>query len=140
VTSEETAGGPETAHGTDGSQDITAVAATAARPDDPGELRREIERTREQLGDTVEALVAKTDVKARAQAKASRLAGRLRSRAAEQKDQAGRVAERISAVTPDPVQRAAMAAAATRQRRLTLAAAIGAVSVAWLVIARRGRQ
>jgi hypothetical protein len=32
----------------------------------PEELRRDIEETREQLGDTVEALAQKTDVKARA--------------------------------------------------------------------------
>jgi hypothetical protein len=36
----------------------------------PEEIRAEIEATREQLGDTVEALAEKTDVKAQAQAKA----------------------------------------------------------------------
>jgi len=35
----------------------------------PEELRAEIERTREELGDTVEALAAKTDVKGRARAR-----------------------------------------------------------------------
>jgi hypothetical protein len=33
----------------------------------PAEIQADIERTREELGDTVEALAAKTDVKARAQ-------------------------------------------------------------------------
>ncbi len=33
---------------------------------DPERIQREIEETRRQLGDTVEALAAKTDVKARA--------------------------------------------------------------------------
>jgi gas vesicle protein len=33
---------------------------------DPGEIRQDIERTREQMGDTVEALSYKADVKARA--------------------------------------------------------------------------
>jgi ElaB/YqjD/DUF883 family membrane-anchored ribosome-binding protein len=33
-------------------------------PPTPEEIRREIEQTREELGDTVEALAAKTDVKA----------------------------------------------------------------------------
>ena len=42
------------------------TGASAAVPDDPDQLRQEIERTREQLGETVEALVYKTDVKARA--------------------------------------------------------------------------
>jgi uncharacterized protein DUF3618 len=35
------------------------------------EIKQEIERTREHLGETVEALAAKADVKARAQAKAA---------------------------------------------------------------------
>jgi ElaB/YqjD/DUF883 family membrane-anchored ribosome-binding protein len=39
-------------------------------PQDTEQLRREIERTRAELGSTVEALSHKTDVKARARAKA----------------------------------------------------------------------
>jgi hypothetical protein len=38
-------------------------------PRDPVQIREDIEATRRELGDTVEALVAKTDVKARAQEK-----------------------------------------------------------------------
>jgi hypothetical protein len=40
-------------------------------PDDPAQLREDIERTREDLGDTVAALAEKTDVKARARDKVS---------------------------------------------------------------------
>ena len=40
-------------------------------PDDPAVLRDEIERTRQDLGDTVAALAEKTDVKARAKEKVS---------------------------------------------------------------------
>lgn len=47
-------------------------------PDDPQGLQQEIERTREHLGATVEALMAKVDVKARAQDEAGRLIGRLK--------------------------------------------------------------
>ena len=36
-------------------------------PTEPEELRREIEQTRTELGETVEALAARADVKARAQ-------------------------------------------------------------------------
>jgi hypothetical protein len=39
----------------------------------PEQIEADIERTRAELGDTVEALAAKTDVKARAQAKADEL-------------------------------------------------------------------
>lgn len=41
-------------------------AAEAERSKTPEDLRREIEQTREELGDTVEALGHKTDVKAQA--------------------------------------------------------------------------
>ena len=46
---------------------------TAAQqpPDDPQQLRADIERTRQDLGDTVAALAEKTDVKARAKEKVS---------------------------------------------------------------------
>ena len=64
------------------------VDAAPGQPDDPQELREEIERTREHLGRTVEALVAKADVKARAQDEASRLIGRLKARAVQARQQA----------------------------------------------------
>jgi uncharacterized protein DUF3618 len=50
-------------------------------PENEQELRQEIEQTREQLGDTVERLVAKTDIKGRAQAKVAGLAGRVKDKA-----------------------------------------------------------
>jgi hypothetical protein len=53
------------------------------RPVDEHELRREIEQTREQLGETVEQLAAKTDVKSQARAKAVRLAGRVKDSTAQ---------------------------------------------------------
>jgi hypothetical protein len=52
-------------------------------PADAGQLRQEIERTREQLGETVEQLAAKADVKGRARAKAAGLAGRVKGEAAQ---------------------------------------------------------
>jgi hypothetical protein len=42
------------------------------------ELHQEIEQTRQRLGETVDELAAKTDVKARARAKAAELSGRVR--------------------------------------------------------------
>src|ERR1039458_1854891 len=52
----------------------------AAPPDNPDELVEEINRTREELGNTVEALAAKVDVKARAQQKATEVSGELKSK------------------------------------------------------------
>ena len=68
-------------------------------PDDQQELEKEIEQTREQLGETVEALVAKVDVKARAQEKLGQLTARLTGKATE-------VGEQIK---KDPVPAAATA-------------------------------
>jgi hypothetical protein len=50
-----------------------------AHPRGPEEIREEIERTREELGETVEALAAKTDVKARAGAKIDDVRRRARA-------------------------------------------------------------
>jgi hypothetical protein len=105
--------------------------------EEQSELKQEIERTREQLGETVEALAAKADVKAQARAKASQVTGRLRSRTAQARQQAAVAAGRLSKATPDPVQRVAVKTAATgRDRRVQLVMAAGAVVLAWLAIAR----
>jgi uncharacterized protein DUF3618 len=45
------------------------ATATPPTPDNPAEMRAEIERTRQDLGDTVAAIAEKTDVKARAKDK-----------------------------------------------------------------------
>jgi hypothetical protein len=58
------------------------------RPVDEAELRQEIERTREQLGETVDQLAAKADVQGRARAKAAKLAGRAKSTTAQARTQA----------------------------------------------------
>jgi Protein of unknown function (DUF3618) len=122
-------------------QEAPAGAAAAGPPDNPEELKQEIERTREQLGATVEALAAKADVKAQAQAKASQVTGHLKSKVAQAKQQAAGAAERLSKVTPDPVQRVAAKAAGTgRERRVQLVMAAGAVVLAWLLIARRRQR
>jgi ElaB/YqjD/DUF883 family membrane-anchored ribosome-binding protein len=47
----------------------------------PEEIRADIEQTREEVGDTVEALAAKTDVKAQAKSKVEDIKGNVRERA-----------------------------------------------------------
>jgi polyhydroxyalkanoate synthesis regulator phasin len=66
----------------------TAPGGTA--PGDEHELRQEIEQTREQLGETVEQLVAKTDVTGRARAKAAELADRVKDSTAQVRAKAAR--------------------------------------------------
>jgi hypothetical protein len=63
----------------------TQTGSDVAPPDNPEELVAEINRTREQLGDTVEALAAKADVKARAQQRATDVSGQLKGRVGEVK-------------------------------------------------------
>jgi uncharacterized protein YjbJ (UPF0337 family) len=63
---------------------MTAAEGTAGEtgspPDNPEALVEEINRTREELGNTVEALAAKADMKARAQQRATEVSGQLKSR------------------------------------------------------------
>jgi septal ring factor EnvC (AmiA/AmiB activator) len=121
------------------------TASDAPRPsDDPQVLREEIERTREQLGETIEALAAKADVKAQAQQKLSQLTARLKTAAGQAKQRAAATSASISKATPEPVQRAASTAAVTaRRHRGPLAAAAGAAGaavLALLLILRRRRR
>ena len=117
----------------------TIVGAVHGSADDPQGLKQEIERTREHLGETVEALMAKVDVKARAQDEAGRLMGRLKARAIAARQQAG-----IAKITPEPVRQAAGSAAATaRARRTPLLAGIGAIAAGiagWLLFQRLRRR
>lgn len=143
----------------------TAGAGPAgdAIPEDPQELAEDIERTREQLGDTVGALTVRLDAKAQARATAAQ----LKNRAA---GVTGRVADRVKAsplrqqlagktgdlttaaaggrakvvqLTPEPARRATARAARTaRERPLPYAAAAGAAAlllVGWLAWRRRRR-
>jgi ElaB/YqjD/DUF883 family membrane-anchored ribosome-binding protein len=50
-------------------QDQGTGSTTVTTSQDPEQIEREIEQTREQLGDTVEALAKKADVKAQAKQK-----------------------------------------------------------------------
>jgi hypothetical protein len=109
--------------------------AAEESPVDEAGLRQEIERTREQLGETVDQLAAKADVQGRARAKAAELAGRAKGTAAQARTQAaaqfgnvrGQLQARAAPVreaTPEPVRRAVAKGASTaQQRRVPLAMA-----------------
>ena len=80
-----------------------AVSASAAGPDpaqetrSPDEIRADIEQTREEVGDTVEALAAKSDVKAQARGKVDEIKGNVRAKADQAKAKA-------QASTPESAQ------------------------------------
>ncbi|MGV9600622.1 DUF3618 domain-containing protein [Streptosporangium sandarakinum] len=82
-------------------------------------VRRDIENSRRQLGDTVEALVQKTDVKARVRQGAGRMVGRVRGAAPEM---VGRVKERTPVRLKNTAGRTPAAAAAAAAAALALLA------------------
>jgi hypothetical protein len=82
-------GGPAADAATaEGLLEADSQPAAEEGPVGEAELRQEIEQTRKQLGETVEQLTAKPDVKGRARAKAAELAGRAKSTTAQMRTQA----------------------------------------------------
>ena len=102
------------------------MATTEHAPEDPAQVRDEIERTRQQLGETVERLAAKADVKSRARAEAGALAGR--------------VAHTWSSVAGSARQTAGKAARAARPYRVPLSAAVVVLVAAALAARKRGKR
>jgi len=81
----------------------------------PDEIRADIEETREDLGDTVEALAAKTDVKGQAKAKLESVKEKVsgaKDGAADRTPESARdgLAQAKDAATSNPVPTAAIAA------------------------------
>jgi ElaB/YqjD/DUF883 family membrane-anchored ribosome-binding protein len=101
--------------------------------EDPDRIRREIEQTREQMGETVDALGYKTDVKARAkdsiQDKKESVMGAVQSA----KDRVVGAGQSVGDATPDSEQvkhHAKRAASVAQENPLGLA--VGAVAVGFL--------
>ena len=67
-----------------------SAAADEGRQKSPEEIRVDIEQTREELGDTVEALAAKTDVKAQAKERIASLKDTAQTKKDEFASPAGR--------------------------------------------------
>ncbi|SHN48032.1 DUF3618 domain-containing protein [Cryptosporangium aurantiacum] len=84
------------------SSDDAKKGSTAVEPTkDPDALRAEIAEIRAELGDTVEALAAKADVKAQAQAKVEQTKDQLREKAVHAKEQIGHTAGSLRAKATD---------------------------------------
>ncbi len=71
------------------------AGALPAAPDDVQQVEQEIERTREQLGETVEQLAAKADVKGRARAKAAEVSERVKSKTSQAQNEVAAGAESV---------------------------------------------
>ncbi len=99
----------------------------------PQELRQDIEQTREELGDTVEALAEKTDVKAQAK---DRIAA-VKSTAQQRKDE---LIAKAKAASPDSASAGAQQVASTVQRKPVPFTAGGAFAAGALVGWLMGRR
>jgi LPXTG-motif cell wall-anchored protein len=122
----------------------TLPGESSAHPADEAQaLREEIEQTREHLGDTVEQLAAKADVKKQARAEAARLGERVRVAVARARGQATLTAAKARKTAPGQARHALDKGARTaREQRGPLAAAVGvmAAALAALIIWKRRKR
>jgi hypothetical protein len=145
--------------GMEPSEDLPPANAGTSEPLPPAEaaVASDIQATREELGQTVEALAAKADVKARAREQARNISERLRvkttdaARAARSaagpvaswvKDRALAGGGSVRQAVPEPARRAvSRAATAAKGKRAAVAVAgVGLVLGCWLVLRRRRRS
>jgi hypothetical protein len=105
--------------------------ADSAPPDHAAGLQQQIEQTREQLGETVEQLVAKTDVKACAKDKAASLAGQVKGQFrhvnARAAARAGTVRDQLASNAAGARQKAVDLGSAAKEQALAGAAAAAPV-------------
>jgi ElaB/YqjD/DUF883 family membrane-anchored ribosome-binding protein len=118
-----------------------ADAAPAGEPQSPEQIRAEIERTQQELGDTVEALAHKTDVKAQASARIDAAKESIqetvhgaRASVAETKDE---FVTKVKQATPESAGAGAQQVSATvREQPLPFATAgafAAGLLVGWLI-------
>lgn len=101
-------------------------------PRSPEEIRADIAQTRREVGDTVEALAEKTDVKARANDRVEEVKANVRSKAEEVKAKA-------QSTTPETAQRGGQQVVARIRANPVPLAAAGALTLAFLLGRRSGR-
>jgi Protein of unknown function (DUF3618) len=125
-------GGPpaDTAGAGDAAETARQADAEAAAPDDVEELKQQIEQHRDQLGETVEQLAAKADVKSRARAKVAALSGRVKSTTGQARKQAaaraGSMRSQFASQTAATRQKAVSVSGTGKNQLQTRAAAVGA--------------
>jgi ElaB/YqjD/DUF883 family membrane-anchored ribosome-binding protein len=84
---------------------------------DPEAVREEIDKTRAELGETVEALTEKADLKGQAKARLEERRAALRSAQEQAKARAEELRTQLSGATPEDARRAAEKAAASAKER-----------------------
>jgi ElaB/YqjD/DUF883 family membrane-anchored ribosome-binding protein len=102
---------------TPGGARTASAAGDLPEEKDQEQLQQEIEETRAELGDTVDALAQKADVKARVSEKVEQRKAALRERQVDIKARVNGARERVSRTTPDEAKRAASQVARTAEER-----------------------
>jgi len=105
---------------------------TSSKPE-AQQLREDIEYTRQDLGDTVDALAAKADVKSRARERARRARITAQQRMQTAQARTGEFREKARKTATDPENTAKM-------KKGGAAAAAGSVAITGLILARRRRN
>ncbi|GGL13180.1 DUF3618 domain-containing protein [Planomonospora parontospora] len=138
----------------DGTPDLVRRDRGSARgPETPEEaVRREIEETRRELGDSVEALMHKTDVKGRVQEKAAHMGDDLKRMGAATAGTATGMLDRVKGAAPEVLDKARQATPAevrhaaekvsteAGRRPFATLAVVGAVALAVVRVMRRRRS
>jgi hypothetical protein len=99
----------------------------------PEEIRAEIDGTREELGDTVEALAAKTDVKAQAKAKVDEVKSQAQAKADEARTKAKELGDKAKEAAPESPQEGIQQAQALAKQNRKPAAILGGLLVLFIL-------
>jgi ElaB/YqjD/DUF883 family membrane-anchored ribosome-binding protein len=105
-------------------EEIASPGGDVSHENEQEQLLHEIEGTRAELGDTVDALAQKADVKARVSEKIEQRKAAWRERQEEVKTRVDAARERASHANPDEAKRAASQMARTAEERPWLAIAV----------------
>jgi ElaB/YqjD/DUF883 family membrane-anchored ribosome-binding protein len=124
----------------EGSPELAQPQTGEQKTPEPEEIRREIAETREELGDTVEALTKKADVKSQAKAKVAERKEALVEKQEQAKAKVAEVRDKVSGATPEQAKQTAAQVAGRARRRpvpvTAVAALVAGVLIGWL-LARR---
>jgi len=105
----------------------------------PEEIRSDIEQTREELGDTVEALAAKTDVKARMHDKVEETKTTAREKVEETKEAAREKISGVADKAPDSASSGATTVIEKVRANPLPVAAVAALALAYFIGRRSAR-
>jgi hypothetical protein len=111
----------------------SAAERQAEETRSPEQIRADIEATREEVGDTVEALAAKTDVKTQVQQRVETVKGNARAKADEART-------KLEASTPASAQEGGRQVVAKVREHPEGLAAVGALVAAFLLGRRSARS